>query len=403
MSPSNADEDSVPPTSDGPTRRAFLAVCGVTATAGCSDLVATGQSDPPVECGPAEYAWPTYGYDSERTGHVPDRELPPEDAETARFSRTGTDAGANGGGSVDAPPVVGDGVAYVAGDTRVEARDVETGERLWETDPDDGVSTSPTLACGAVYVATLNETLALDAEDGTVLWRTDRGTGTGASESPTAVDDTLFVVGNGGVTALDAETGDERWRGRIDHAEDGLAVADRVYVAGGSNGGGEVAAFTRDGTEWWRTTEVGEVYTAPVVADGTVFAVSKTGTLTALDSGDGSVRWQASVAPGVYEPPAVADGRVFVAAGNGRRATALDARTGEQIWRFETGVSQGAPTVVGDRVLLTGANTGVHALDAETGERVAHWPVESVGSRPVVADGRLFYRAWNVSDAFVVG
>lgn len=389
-----------PSTSGRPTRRAFLAVCGAAAVAGCSNLAATGVSEPPVECTPAEYAWPMYGYDPARTSHTPARDLPPADADAHRFSQTGTRN--NGGGSVESSPVVADGVAYVAGDVRVEARDVGTGERLWETDPEDGVSTGPVFTCGTVYVSTMNGTLAFDPEDGAVLWRSDAGSHHGASASPIAVDDTAFVVGSG-VTALDAETGEERWTARLDYSAQGVAVADRVYVGAANNGEGAVAALTRDGDEWWATTEVGEVYTAPAVADGTVFAVSKTGTLTALAANDGSVRWQASVASGVYEPPAVADGRVFVAAGNGRRATALDAETGERLWQFETGVSQGAPTAVGDRVLVSGANTGVYALDGETGDRVRYWPVENVGSQVAVAGGRLYYRAWNVSDVVAIG
>lgn len=388
-----------PSTSEKPTRRGFLAVCGAAAVPGCSNLAATGDAESPVECTPTEYAWPMYGYDPARTSHAPTRDLPPADAEARRFSQTGSRI--DGGGSTESPPVVGDGVAYVAGDVRVEARDLKTGERLWETDPENGVSTSPALACETVYVNTLSETLALDAADGSVLWRADGGGGFDASTSPITVDDTVFAVGSG-VTSLDAETGQERWSTRLDYSAQGVAVADRVYVGAASNGEGAVAALTRDGDEWWSTTEVGQVYTAPAVADGAVFAVSKTGTLTALDANDGDVLWQANVASGVHEPPAVADGKVFVAAGNGRRATALDAETGDRLWRFETGVSQGAPTAVGDRVLVSGANTGIYALDAESGERVRHWPVGSVGSQPVVADGRLFYRAWNVSDAFVV-
>jgi outer membrane protein assembly factor BamB len=340
-----------------------------------------------------------YGHDAARTGHVESRDLPPATAEERRFSRSGT--ATDRGGSAEAPPVVDEGVAYVAGDVRIEARDVETGERLWQTDPDDGVSTSPALACGAVYVAAHNETLALDAADGTVLWRAEVGGPGGASASPIAVDDRLYVA-TGGVAALDAETGDERWHASTEHVVQGVAAGDRVYVGAGSNGSGEVAAFTSDGDRWWRTTDPGQVYAAPAVGDDAVYAVSKTGTVTALAADDGRVRWQASVGSGVTEPPAIAGGRLVVGAGNGERTVALDAATGDRLWTFETGVSTGAPVIVGDRVLATGANTGIHLLDLATGDRVRHWPAESVGSQPVVARGRILYRAWNVSDAFVI-
>jgi len=384
------------PSSSQPTRRAVLAACGAAGLAGCSDTL-TRASRPPVECAPGTYAWPMHGADPARTSSLHDRELPPAGASARRLSQTGSD-----GGSVDAPPVVANGTAYVAGDVRVEARDVATGERVWETDPGDVVSTSPVLACGALYVSTANKTLALDPADGTALWRGDAGAGGGGvSASPVLEDDTAYLASSG-VTALDAETGTQRWQATTEHSAQGVAVGDRVYVGAASNGSGEVVALTRHGETWWRATAPGQVYAAPAVAGGTVYAVSKTGTATALDGSDGSVRWQAEIEPGVSDPPAVADGRVFVGAGNGNRAVALDATTGERLWTADTGVSQGAPLVVGDRVLATGANTGIHLLDAATGERLARWPVGNVGSQPVPAEGRLFYRGWDVSEVFVV-
>lgn len=382
------------------TRRGVLAAIGATATAGCADLGVFGSPHPGITCEAASVTWPMYGFDAARTGHVPAREFPSTDAEARRFTHTGTHA--NAGGSIEAPPVVADGVAYVAGDVRVEAREIDSGDRRWETDPESSVSTSPVVACGALYVSTVEETLALDLEDGTVRWRADVGSHYGASTSPVALDDTLYVVGQG-VTALDAETGEERWHRPTAYGDHGVAVDDRVYVGTGSNGTGEVVAVTRDGGDWWRCEEAGEVYTAPVASEELVYAVSKTGTVTAIDADTGSVEWQASVEPGVHEPPALADGRVIVPAGNGTRTIALDAGTSDRLWTFETGVGAGAPVVVDDRVLASGANTGFHLLDAEMGERLRHWPVENVGSQPVVADGRLFYRGWDVSDAFVIG
>lgn len=382
------------------TRRAVLVAMGTAATAGCADVDVLGSNTANISCGPAAVTWPMYGYDAARTSHRPAGDLPPLDTDATRFSQTGTTT--HGGGSIEAPPVVHDGVAFVAGDVRIEAREIDSGDRLWETEPENSVSTSPVVACGTLYVSTVQETLAIDIEDGSELWRTDVGSHYGASTSPVALDDTIYVLGSG-AAALDAETGDERWHKPTEFGNHGVAVAERVYVGSGSNGTGEVVALTRDGEYWWRSKEAGEVYAAPAVADDTVYAVSKTGTVTALAAADGSVEWQASVESGVHEPPAVADGRVVVGAGNGTRTIALDAATGDRLWTFASGVSQGAPVVTGDHVLATGANTGIHLLDAESGYRVHRWPVDNVGSQPVVADGKLFYRGWDVSDAFVVG
>lgn len=42
-------------------------------------------------------------------------------------------------------------------------------------------------------------------------------------------------------------------------------------------------------------------------------------------------------------------------------------------------------------------------LEAGTGSRLHHWPVENVGSQPVVVDGTVLYRAWDVSDTVRIG
>ena len=69
-------------------------------------------------------------------------------------------------------------------------------------------------------------------------------------------------------------------------------------------------------------------------------------------------------------------------------------------WRFETGPSTVAPTVVGDSVIVHGE--GYHLLDLETGERLRHWPVQHAGSQAVVVDSMILYRAFTVSDIFVL-
>lgn len=385
-----------------PSRRALLASVGTvaaTALAGCPAFA--GTSDPPLDCEPTNLDWPTYGADPARTSHVPSRDLPPENTQPQRFSETGGSPG--GGGSTEAPPVVDAGVAYTAGGVRTEARSLATGERLWAVDPEDSVNTSPALGCGAVFVGTLNETVAYDREDGTERWRADAGaTAFEGPGSPTVRDDMLYVPG-GSVTALDAETGEVRWTASAEQAVKGVAVDDRVYAGLGSNGQGGAAAFTASGDLWWETTDIGPAYACPVVADGRVFVTTKSALVAALDAEDGTVLWQQTLDASMYQPPAAADGTVVVGAGNGARAMAFDAATGERRWSFHTGVSQSAPVVVGDRVLVSGANTGIWALDLATGEeRWYSGDLGNVGSQPVVADGALLYRAWNYSDVAVL-
>jgi len=374
-----------------PTRRSVLAACGAGALSGCSNVLGLNPS-PDIECNAsnAGYAWPMAGGAADRSSRRQATDLPSADAEHSRLSRTNS---AGRGLSSFGTPVVGYGTAYVAGDVKVGAYDLPTGEERWAFEP-DGASVSPALGCGTLYVATHRETLALSLDDGSVLWRAD--VGTTRFGSPAVVDDTVYVS-SGGVTALDAETGEPRWDS--DSNGNALAIADKVYGYGHFDGTESIAAFTHDGDEAWRT-EVAEVAATPTVADGTVYVAKRNGKLTALDAADGSVEWRAEIEWGVYSSPAVAEDRVVVSAGNGDEALGIDTETGEVQWRFETGLSTVAPTVVGDSVIVHG--DGYHLLDLETGERLRHWPVQHAGSQAVVVDSMILYRAFTVSDIFLL-
>jgi outer membrane protein assembly factor BamB len=375
-----------------PTRRSVLAACGAVALSGCSNVLGRNPS-PDIECDASTegYAWPMAGGAADRSSHRQATDLPSADAKRSRLSRT------NSTGlrlSSFGTPVVGDGTAYVAGDLKVGAYDLLTGEERWVFEP-DRTTVSPALGCGTLYVTTRQETLALSLDDGSVRWRAD--VGTVHYGSPAVVDDTVYVS-SGGVTALDAETGERRWDSGSQNGT-ALAVADKVYGYGHFEGTESIAAFTHDGDEAWRT-EVAEVASTPTVADGTVYVAKRNGKLTALDASDGSVEWRAEIEWGVYSSPAVAEDRVVVSAGNGEEALGIDTETGEVQWRFETGLSSVAPTVVGDSVIVHG--DGYHLLDLETGERLRHWPVQHAGSQAVVVDSMILYRAFTVSDIFVL-
>ena len=65
--------------------------------------------------------------------------------------------------------------------------------------------------------------------------------------------------------------------------------------------------------------------------------------------------------------PTVADGVVY-AGSDDNHVYALDAETGELLWRFETDdVIRSSPTVAGGAVYVGSNDNHVYALDAETG------------------------------------
>lgn len=113
--------------------------------------------------------------------------------------------------------------------------------------------------------------------------------------------------------------------------------------------------------------------------------------------------WRSSIGEGgsrygaVLSPPVVANGRVFAVDARDV-VTALDAKTGRELWRNDVKPENdlahaygGGVAVAGDRVYVTTGYAQVLALDAATGKEVWRQPVAApMRDAPTVADGRVF-------------
>ena len=133
--------------------------------------------------------------------------------------------------------------------------------------------------------------------------------------------------------------------------------------------------------EAWRLEGDERLRVAPVVAYGRVYSVSEHGNVRALDVESGTVIWEADLGRCVEASPAVSDQIVYVSLmdpapcrRHAQRASgfvvALDASTGEELWRFEAGLVESSPLVAGGRVFVGSWDGSVYALDAGTGQEI---------------------------------
>ena len=165
-----------------------------------------------------------------------------------------------------------------------------------------------------------------------------------------------------------------------------------------------VAAFDARGQrEIWRFTAGREVYSAPAVSDGTVFAASRDGFVYALDAGTGQEKWRFETVGRPWASPVVADGSVFFTASDGH-VYALDTATGAERWRFEVfgprylaANSAGAgtwlsPSVHDGTVYAGSLDWHVYAIDAATGEE--KWRFKTKGAvwgSPAASEGAVYF------------
>ncbi len=110
----------------------------------------------------------------------------------------------------------------------------------------------------------------------------------------------------------------------------------------------------------------------PVVAGGRIFALDAANLVTALDAKTGEQVWQTDISPrdtgtGSGGGLAYENGRLFVGTGFAE-VVAMDAKTGKVVWRQKTtGPIRGAPTVRGGRVFAITVDNQLHCLSAADG------------------------------------
>lgn len=129
----------------------------------------------------------------------------------------------------------------------------------------------------------------------------------------------------------------------------------------------------------------------PVIAGGRVFTMDVETMVTAFDEKTGDVLWEAELTPD-YEDDghiggglAVEGNRVFVASGFGD-AIALDAATGQEVWRVQMGgPMRTAPTVRGGRAFFITVDNKLSALAASDGREL--WSFQSIEETAAILGG----------------
>lgn len=269
----------------------------------------------------------------------------------------------------------------------------------------------------------------LDRTRRRVLEATAAGLALGATGTASATDDspvegpTVYFCARGGVRAIDVETG-QGWY--FDEGISGLdtspIVVDGVcyFTYEGSGGArhydnsGLWALDAVTGEKLWQFDEpTGWVYGNVSVMDGVGYFVSEEleddhipAKVWAIDLETGTTNWdfgnweEDERAGPTNHTPTVADGHVIIPGWGEEPLYALDADTGEEVWRItrERGTTAGSsPTVVDGTVYHTrfdsSHNTVLYAVDAADGSEV--WTFTDVAAggahtSPTIVDDTVY-------------
>jgi outer membrane protein assembly factor BamB len=278
---------------------------------------------------------------------------------------------------------LGGGVAYAegrlfvtTGAAEVLCLDPESGEVIWRQSVGGPMRSGPTVADGRVFVVTVeNELVALAAKDGRRLWShvglTETAGVLGGASPAVARGIVVVPHSSGEIFALRAENGRPVW-------SEGLASVRRVNAV----------------------STLADIRGHPVIDRGTVYAVSHSGRMVAIDLRSGARIWEVDI--GALQTPWVAGDFIFVVTTRGWLA-AIMRDTGRVRWvtdleRFvdkddaEDGVVWAGPVLAGDRLIVAGSHGEALSISPYTGNVTGMLKLsEGVQIAPVVANNTLYF------------
>ncbi|RZJ06317.1 MAG: dehydrogenase [Brevundimonas sp.] len=272
----------------------------------------------------------------------------------------GTTGGGFGGGVA-----VGGGKVFVSSGYRViTALDQATGAVLWTTPVDVPIHGAPTVSGGRVFVVDVeNQIQAFDTTTGAQVW-SYRGIPEPArimrASSPAVVGDTVIApFSSGEVVALRASTGQSVWQQVLSRTSRTSALSEIRDIAG-----------------------------RPVVSRGTVYAVSHSGVLQAMDIRSGQPKWAPLPIAGVNAPLPVGD-VIYVVSKDGE-LTVINRDTGQIYWSHDLNEGRvrqeggyfgffdhtvrpewSGPLLASNRLVLTNSDGELVAFDPKTGAQTA--------------------------------
>jgi len=145
------------------------------------------------------------------------------------------------------------------------------------------------------------------------------------------------------------------------------------------------------GVELWRYSTNCNLTSPPAIAGGIVYAGTTYCDFIALDTATGNKLW--SYPRSMVGGPTVVDGVVYTASGNygDSYASALDAKTGTELWSTYTGADTLTSPAVADGMVYIGDQRGAHALDAATGAIVWDYPAGDLYAYTVAVANHVIY------------
>jgi outer membrane protein assembly factor BamB len=253
-----------------------------------------------------------------------------------------------------------------------------TPQLLWKTQAPSGDRVYPTAVLNEVFYSYHDYTIyggmlaAINTTNGDIIWQIRRFE---KNSDPTHDINNIIYTPYSGITAFSAKDGTIIWK--YNKYVTPVVVNDIVYATVGGDEG-VVALKAKDGTKLWNTQINNGVLTSPAVANDIVYiGASVNPKLYALDALNGKLLWETTMDSAISSSLVVANGIVY-AGSKDHNLYALNATSGEKIWKYKTGGVVGLPVVKYGVVYVGSEDHKVYAINAQTGKKL--WTYTTVGN-----------------------
>lgn len=260
--------------------------------------------------------------------------------------------------------------------------DAVTGSQVWSTQLSGQFTSPPTAMTGTIYVSGLFTIYAVSALDGSVKWSTPNA---GGDQSSPAVTTTAAYVSYacGDAWALSPSTGAVIWHRTSSCFGGGgrtpVFYNERVYIRDPFLGGENIALDSGTGIP----VAENPAGTAPAFHGSTGFFLNNSFTLEARDISTGALKWSFTGDGNLRSAPIVVNGTVYIGSGGGK-LYALDASTGTNTWSGTVGAAVNAPDEHNLLGPLTGLGAGEGLIVVPASNLLVAYESEPVLTTPVI-------------------
>ena len=184
------------------------------------------------------------------------------------------------------------------------------------------------------------------------------------------------------------------------------AVDGVIYLVSGTTAqtGAVSSLSSGDGSHVWSISPNSLADHSPVVAGDLVFVGTRAGNLLALDRYTGAVVWTADLESSVVGSAIVEGGVIYLAS---KSVYAIDAATGQQLWRHDVGGDISRPIRLSNGIIAAISSDGnVNLISASNGRRRLTFPLwfstsagpAVSGTTLVIPGDRAFVQALDITE-----